>query len=141
MKKETHYKDDLFEVEEFKDNQFIVNVSGIVFDPKEKKILIARIENDPYIEKITWVFPGGLVSNQHVQLEDSLKKEIKEKTGYDIENSPDFWRKMSLRDEKSIKNATTHPTNPARYIALGKTIAEIKRKKKNGTVLVPNLKL
>jgi predicted Zn-dependent protease len=61
--------------------------------------------------------------------------------GYDIDKAPEFWRKMSLRDEKSIHNGFTHPTNPERYIALGKTIREIKRKKQRKQALLPNIRI
>ncbi len=66
---------------------------------------------------------------------------ITEAAGYDINKAPDFWRKMSLRDSDSIHNGFTHPTNPERYIALGKTIREIKRKKQSSQVMLPNIKI
>jgi predicted Zn-dependent protease len=61
-------------------------------------------------------------------------------SGYNIDNASELWRKMSLRDPKSIKEAYTHPSNPERYLALKQTIAEIKRKEQSGSVLLPNLK-
>lgn len=59
--------------------------------------------------------------------------------GFDISSSPDFWRKMSKLDKRSIYGTTTHPTNPERYIGLAKTIKEINEKKKRGAKLVPNI--
>lgn len=61
--------------------------------------------------------------------------------GFNIDKAPEFWRKMSLRNEASINNAVTHPTNPERYIALDKTIREIKSKKKKGQPLLPNIRV
>ena len=61
-------------------------------------------------------------------------------SGFDIKQAPEFWRKMSLRNEAAITNGVTHPTNPERYIALDKTIREIKNKKKNGKILLPNIR-
>lgn len=63
---------------------FMVVLLGIIFDPKERKILIVKRKPDKYIKELTWNFPGGKV-NPDKKLEDSLKKEIKEKTGYNIE--------------------------------------------------------
>ncbi len=58
---------------------------AVIFDPKTKKILIGRREKDPQIKELTWCFPGGRPS-QEEELEDSLKKKIKLKTGYDVSN-------------------------------------------------------
>jgi ADP-ribose pyrophosphatase YjhB (NUDIX family) len=65
--------------------EFSVILSGIIFDPKKRKILIGRRENDPYIPELTWSFPGGR-ANPNEELEETLKKKIKEKTGLKIEN-------------------------------------------------------
>ncbi|MCX6774860.1 MAG: hypothetical protein NTY99_02090 [DPANN group archaeon] len=35
---------------DFKRGAFLVNVLGIVYNPKTKKILIGRRENDPYVK-------------------------------------------------------------------------------------------
>ena len=58
---------------------------GVIFDPAKRKILIGRRENDPYIKKLTWVFPGGSL-NYEEDLDAALKKKIKEKTGLDVKN-------------------------------------------------------
>jgi ADP-ribose pyrophosphatase YjhB (NUDIX family) len=70
--------------EEFDKGVFLVNFLGIIFDPKTKKILIGRRENDPYIPELTWVFPGGRPEYEE-ELEDELKKQIKIKTNLDVE--------------------------------------------------------
>jgi len=64
---------------------FLVNVLGIVFNPSTKKVLIGKRENDPYINELTWCFPGGRPEYKE-ELEDYLKKEIKKKTGLDVES-------------------------------------------------------
>ena len=58
---------------------------AVIFNPKTKKILIGRREKDPQIEELTWCFPGGRPSKEE-ELEDSLKKKIKLKTGYEASN-------------------------------------------------------
>ncbi|MEX0920516.1 MAG: NUDIX domain-containing protein [Candidatus Pacearchaeota archaeon] len=72
-------------MDEKKLDRFNVIVLGIIFDPKEKKILIGRRENDPYVSDLKWSPPGGSLT-QGKDLEESLKIKIKEQTGYNIEN-------------------------------------------------------
>ena len=64
---------------------FNVVLLGVIFDPNKKRILIGRREKDIYIEKLTWCFPGGKL-NHGEDLDQALKKKIKEKTGLKIEN-------------------------------------------------------
>ncbi len=66
-------------------NDFKVIVLGIIYDPKRKKILLGRRENDPYISKLSWVFPGGRL-NYKEDIEAALKTRIKEKTGLKVES-------------------------------------------------------
>ncbi len=68
---------------QFDKGVFLVNVLGIIYDPKTKKILIGRRENDPYIKKLTWCFPGGRPTYTG-DLEGDLACEIKIKTGLNI---------------------------------------------------------
>jgi len=62
---------------------FLVNVLGIVSNPKTKKTLIGRREDDPYIKELSWCFPGGTPGYEE-DLESYLKREIKIKTGLDV---------------------------------------------------------
>jgi len=64
---------------------FFVNVLGVVFNPKTRKILIGRRENDPHIKELTWSFPGGRPTYDK-DIEESLKDEIKKKTGLNVES-------------------------------------------------------
>ncbi len=63
---------------------FLVNVLGIVYDTKSRKILIGRRENDPFVKELSWTFPGGRPGYEK-NLEEYLKIEIKKKTGLDVE--------------------------------------------------------
>ncbi len=69
---------------ESKEN-FKVILLGVIYDPKNKKILIGRRENDPYIKELTWCFPGGFLKGEE-DLDKALKEKIKEKTGYEVKN-------------------------------------------------------
>lgn len=62
---------------------FLVNVLGIVYSPKTRKILIGRRENDPYVKGISWTFPGGRPDYKE-DLEFYLRHEIKVKTGLTV---------------------------------------------------------
>jgi predicted Zn-dependent protease len=62
------------------------------------------------------------------------------RTGYDPNQAIQFWRKMSQADEMAIDTGVTHPTNPERFVAMKKTIAEINYKQQNGLRLVPEFR-
>ncbi|MBU2503912.1 MAG: NUDIX domain-containing protein [Nanoarchaeota archaeon] len=66
-------------------NQFNVIVLGIIFDPKERKILIGRRENDPHLPQLSWCFPGGGLTEDG-EINKVLKEKIKEQTGLDVKN-------------------------------------------------------
>ncbi|OGJ22293.1 hypothetical protein A3K73_04745 [Candidatus Pacearchaeota archaeon RBG_13_36_9] len=59
---------------------FLVNVLGIIYNPKTRQILIGKRENDPYIKELSWCFPGGRPEYKE-DLEFYLKHGIKIKTG------------------------------------------------------------
>lgn len=62
---------------------FLLNVLGIVYNPKTKQILIGKRENDVYIKELSWTFPGGRPEYKE-DLEFYLKHEIKIKTGLEV---------------------------------------------------------
>ncbi len=69
---------------QFDKGVFLLNVLGIVYNPKTQKILIGKRENDPHIKELSWVFPGGRPDYKE-DLEFYLKHEIKVKTGLDAD--------------------------------------------------------
>jgi len=68
---------------QFDKGVFLVNVLGIIYNPKTKKILIVKRENDPYVEELSWCFPGGRPEYKE-DLEIYLKNKIKTKVGLDV---------------------------------------------------------
>jgi mutator protein MutT len=64
---------------------FRVVVLGIVFDPKEKKILIGKRKQDSYVPNLTWAFPGGSPEYGET-LEQTLLREIKEEANIEVAN-------------------------------------------------------
>ena len=67
-----------------KDDKFQTILLAIIYNPKDKKILIGKREKDP-IKEMGWCFPGGK-PNYEKELEESLKNKIKNKTGYETSN-------------------------------------------------------
>lgn len=67
------------------DDTFQTILLAIIYNPKEKKILMGRRENDPHVKQLTWCFPGGK-PNHNQELEEVLKNKVKLKTGYEISN-------------------------------------------------------
>jgi len=63
---------------------FNIILLGIIFDPKEKRILIGKGNLDPY-SLIGWCFPGCKIK-QGEDLDKKLKEKIKEQTGYEVKN-------------------------------------------------------
>ncbi len=70
-------------LEEFDKGVFLVNLLGIIYDPKSRKILIGRRENDLHFRGLSWVFPGGRPGYDK-DLEQHLENEIEEKTGLEV---------------------------------------------------------
>jgi len=66
------------------ENPFTVILLGIVFDPEKRQILIIRREEDEYIKKLKWAFPGGR-ANSEEKLEDTLIQKVKKETGLNVE--------------------------------------------------------
>jgi Peptidase family M48/PDZ domain len=63
------------------------------------------------------------------------------RAGYDISGSENIWRAMALENPNSIRLAHTHPTSPARFVQMHKTITEIADKKRRHLPLLPDVKV
>ena len=63
---------------------FLLNVLGIIRDKKTGRILVGRRQDDPFIKKLGWCFPGGRPAYEK-GLEHYLALEIKKKTNLDAE--------------------------------------------------------
>jgi ADP-ribose pyrophosphatase YjhB (NUDIX family) len=66
-------------------DEFEVIMLGIIFDPKERKILIGRRENDEGIPELTWGFPEGRLNTEE-DMDKILKSRIQQKTGLIVQN-------------------------------------------------------
>jgi len=80
-------------MEETSNSQFLVTAASIIFDPKERKILVARKNGDPELPNLTWCFPGTELPHG-VDMQKHLFEKIKEKTGYEIKNLGTIFAKV-----------------------------------------------
>lgn len=74
---------------------------GVVFDTKNKKILITKRKKQALITGLTWCFPGGKIEYED-NLEDALKEKIKEKTGLKVESLGMIFAETHLRDKGKL---------------------------------------
>ena len=79
-----------------KGEKFYVKIIGIVFDPNQKKILIGKNKKDK-----NYSFVDGELSYGK-DLNESLKKIIKEKTGYYISNLGSIFAGVKKKGELAI---------------------------------------
>lgn len=82
----------------------------------------------------------------HMRYSKSFEREadyvgmyILARAGYNIDKVAEVWREASVRNPNSIYMATTHPTNPERFISLSHAVDEIKAKQKKGVKLIPDM--
>ncbi len=67
----------------FEKGVFMINAVGIVYDKKNKKILIGKREKDEFIPEISWGFPGGRPSFDK-EIEEALRQEVLKKTNINV---------------------------------------------------------
>jgi len=63
------------------------------------------------------------------------------RAGYDVSGTENVWRAVALESPASIRLATTHPTTPARYLFMRRTVDEIADKQRRHLPLVPELRV
>ncbi len=80
---------------------FVVNNLAVIIHGESGKVLIGRREDDPYIKKLTWSFPGGRPAYDD-DLEEYLKIEVKKKTGFDIEVGETLFAKTYPEDRRFL---------------------------------------
>jgi Peptidase family M48 len=86
---------------------------------------------------------GGNAYSQDFEAEaDYVGLYIMAQSGGDIENAPQFWRRMATLAPGAIQSnhMSTHPATPERFVALEETVKEIRMKQRAGLPLIPNLK-
>ena len=71
---------------------------------------------------------------------DYIGMYILKRSGFNIDQAANLWRRMATLNPKGIYVGSSHPTTAERYLLLGKTASEIKTKQKNGQTLLPDFK-
>ncbi len=79
-----------------KGEKFYVKIIGIVFDPNQRKILIGKNKGDK-----NYSFVDGKL-NYNRELNESLKKIIKDKTGYYTSNLGSIFAGVKKKEELAI---------------------------------------
>ena len=86
---------------------------------------------------------GGNAYSQEFEAEaDYVGLYIMAQAGGNIEDAPQFWRRMATLSPAAIQSShmSTHPATPERFVALEETVKEIRTKQRSGKPLTPNLK-
>lgn len=86
---------------------------------------------------------GRLAFSKEFEAEaDYVGLYIAARAGINIDNAALFWRRMAALNPGSIESnhSATHPSSPERFLAIQKTIREIKDKQDRGLPLLPELK-
>lgn len=86
--------------QQFNRGVFLLNVLAIIKNDKGE-VLIGRRQNDPFIKKLSWTFPGGRPAYED-DLEHYLKLEVKKKTNYDIEAGEVIFAKTYPEDRRFL---------------------------------------
>ncbi|HKY03194.1 MAG TPA: M48 family metalloprotease [Burkholderiales bacterium] len=63
--------------------------------------------------------------------------------GFELNNAPQFWRRMAVAHPSSIRGGgmmASHPASPERFVSLEEAIKEIRTKQASGAPLQPELK-
>ncbi|MEW5862150.1 MAG: M48 family metallopeptidase [Pseudomonadota bacterium] len=87
---------------------------------------------------------AGLVFSKEFEAEaDYVGLYFTARAGYDVARAPNFWRRMAAAAPGAIGRqgfAATHPSTPERFVALEKTVAEIRAKQAAGRDLAPEIR-
>ena len=84
---------------------------------------------------------AGAYSQEFESEADYVGMYMLARAGMDLQNVPDFWRRMGARNPKSIEDnyLASHPSTPERFVSLEESIKEINLKKSSGQDLMPNI--
>ncbi len=66
-------------------NTFLVNVSTVIFDNKNRVLLGLRSPNEDVFPNL-WGIPGGKVDSDDKTIEAGLQREVREEMGIEIKN-------------------------------------------------------
>ncbi len=84
---------------------------------------------------------AGAYSKEFESEADYVGMYIMARAGMELDNAPEFWRRMGTRNPRSIEDnyLASHPSTPERFVSLEESIKEIKLKKESAQELMPNI--
>jgi ADP-ribose pyrophosphatase YjhB (NUDIX family) len=103
---------------------FLVNCLAIIYNPRTKRILIGKRKSDPHIKELKWSFPGGRPTYDRT-LEESLKHEIKKKTGLRVKVKKLIFARLPL-EKKEFLSLYYYCETESRNAIAGEKFTEIK---------------
>ncbi len=83
---------------------------------------------------------SGAYSVEFEQEADYVGLYIMARAGAPFHEAPKFWRRMATVNPAAVEAAGTHPTSPARFVALEQAVSEIDRKVATAAELMPEMK-
>jgi len=86
---------------------------------------------------------AGAFSQEFEAEADYVGLYLTTRAGFSIESAPNFWRRMGVQHPQNIRqnHSSSHPSTPHRFVALEKTVKEIREKKTSGKPLLPDRKI
>lgn len=84
---------------------------------------------------------GGLIYSKQFEREaDYLGTYIAARSGYDVSDAPEIWRRLAAEFPTAISDSflADHPSTPERFLFIEKTVKEIEEKKAKGEPLIPS---
>jgi len=112
-------------------------ITGLLLD---KALESQGLSTGGNLSKLGQQFALLRYSKKFEQEADYVGMYILARAGYDISSVADVRREASVRNPQAIYMATTHPTNPERFIALNKAVEEIEAKQRAGRPLIPAMR-
>ncbi len=103
-------------------------------------ILISAATRGAYGGTVASGVLGRAYSQEFEAEADYVGLYIMARSDYSIEGTANIWRRLALENPAGIdrNHASTHPSTPERFLALEKTIEEIKGKQERGDPVLPD---
>lgn len=120
-----------------KKNATIGGIFGLILDVAAAT---AGVNTNGDFSRLGSGIAGNAYSVEFEQEADYVGLYFMQIAGYNIDNAAGFWRRMAVSNSQAITIKSSHPTTPERFIAIEKTVQEIKTKVAKNEALTPEYK-
>ena len=103
----------------------------------ESKIMYTGKQRSYTVDLVDGKTRGHNFSYKENNIREYVLKDALALSGYNIEDTVNFWRRFAVEVPNSIYASTTHPSTSERFIRMEATIKEIQDKINNGDILLP----